>query len=95
MVEPVPTPEAAAPKPPDRSRRAAVIATVGIVVILGLAVFCVAVVAPLREVHNESTLYTTVPRLATSLTRVRQSSGSAGLGVPRSGSGRTCDCQGG
>jgi len=41
----------ATPTPPDRTRRAVVIATVGIVVILGLAVFYVAVVAPLRATH--------------------------------------------
>jgi len=40
-----------AKKPIDKSRRAVILATVGIVVILGLAVFYVAVVAPLREVH--------------------------------------------
>ena len=34
------------PKPPDRSRRAVILATVGIVVILGVAVFYVAVIAP-------------------------------------------------
>jgi len=39
-------------KPPDRSRRAVILATVGIVVILGLAVLYVAVVAPLRRVHR-------------------------------------------
>lgn len=39
------------PTPPDRSRRAVIVATVGIVVIMGLAVFYVAVVAPLRETH--------------------------------------------
>jgi len=39
------------PRPPDRSRRAVIFATVGIVVIMGLAVFYVAVVAPLRETH--------------------------------------------
>jgi len=38
-------PEAAAPTPPDRTRRAAILATVGIVVILGLAVFVTAYAA--------------------------------------------------
>jgi len=45
-------PEDAARKPPDKSRRAVILATVGIVVILGLAVFYVAVVAPLRQTHR-------------------------------------------
>jgi hypothetical protein len=38
-------------KPIDKSRRAVILATVGIVVIMGLAVFYVAVVAPLRATH--------------------------------------------
>ena len=45
------SPEPATPKPPDRTRRAVILATVGIVVIMGLAMFYVAVVAPLRETH--------------------------------------------
>ena len=39
-------------KPPDRSRRAVILATVGIVVVMGLAVFYVAVVAPIRHTHH-------------------------------------------
>ena len=39
----------ASPKPPDRSRRAVILATVGIVVIIGVAVFYVAVVAPILK----------------------------------------------
>jgi len=39
-------------KPIDKSRRAVILATVGIVVILGLAVFYVAVVAPPWETHR-------------------------------------------
>jgi len=38
--------------PPDRSRRAAIFATLGIVVILGLAVFLIAVL-PLWQTHRE------------------------------------------
>jgi len=45
-------PEDAPKKPIDKSRRAVILATVGIVVILGLAVFYVALVAPLRETHR-------------------------------------------
>jgi len=39
----------AKPKPPDRSRRAAILATVGIVVIMGLAVFVVVWVVPFLQ----------------------------------------------
>jgi len=38
--------------PPDRTRRAAIFATVGIVAILGLALFFAAVVAPLWQTHK-------------------------------------------
>jgi hypothetical protein len=41
-----------APAPPDRTRRAVILATVGIVVILGLAVFIAIVVVPVWEVRK-------------------------------------------
>ena len=54
--------------PPDKTRRAVILATVGIVVILGLAMFYVAVVAPLRETHK--VVQSSNPRYASaSLTR--------------------------
>jgi len=44
-------PEAAAKPPPDKSRRAVVIATVGIAGIIGLALLYLATIAPLRHTH--------------------------------------------
>ena len=43
--------EAAAPKPPDKSRRAVILATVGIVVILGVALFVAVSIGPVLHIH--------------------------------------------
>ena len=61
--------------PPDRSRRAVVIATVGIVVIMGVALFIGAVVVPVVQVHKA------IGPASQRLSVHKEKDGSYGIGV--------------